>query len=55
VRAKTGTIRGVKALSGYVTGRGGRRYVFVILANGRSAASARKLQDRVVRILAEAP
>lgn len=54
VRAKTGTIRGVRALSGYVTSRAGRRYVFVILANGRSAASARRLQDRVVRILAEA-
>jgi myo-inositol-1(or 4)-monophosphatase len=38
VRAKTGTIRGVRSLSGYVTGRGGHRYVFVILANGRSAA-----------------
>jgi len=55
VRAKTGTIRGVRALSGYVTGQGGGRYVFVILANGRSATSARRLQDRVVRILAEAP
>jgi D-alanyl-D-alanine carboxypeptidase/D-alanyl-D-alanine-endopeptidase (penicillin-binding protein 4) len=55
VRAKTGTIRGVKSLSGYVTGRGGHRYVFVILANGRSARRARQLQDRVVRILAEAP
>ena len=55
VRAKTGTIRGVRSLSGYVTGRGGHRYVFVILANGRSARSARQVQDRVVRILADAP
>ncbi len=55
VRAKTGTIRGVRSLSGYVTGRGGEPYVFVILANGKSARSARRLQDRVVRILAEAP
>jgi D-alanyl-D-alanine carboxypeptidase/D-alanyl-D-alanine-endopeptidase (penicillin-binding protein 4) len=54
VRAKTGTIRGVRSLSGYVTGRGGDRWVFVILANGPSARSARRLQDRIVRILAEA-
>lgn len=55
VRAKTGTIRGVRSLSGYLTGRAGGRYVFVILANGRSARSARRLQDRIVRVLAEAP
>ncbi|MHC4973156.1 MAG: D-alanyl-D-alanine carboxypeptidase/D-alanyl-D-alanine endopeptidase [Planctomycetota bacterium] len=55
VRAKTGTIRGVRSLSGYVTGRGGHRYVFVILANGKSAPRARQLQDRIVRVLAEAP
>ncbi len=55
VRAKTGTISGVSALSGYVTGRGGQRYVFAILANGSSVANARRLQDLVVRALANAP
>jgi D-alanyl-D-alanine carboxypeptidase/D-alanyl-D-alanine-endopeptidase (penicillin-binding protein 4) len=55
VRAKTGTIRGVSALSGYVTGRDGGRYVFVILANGKSVGRARALQDRIVLALARAP
>jgi D-alanyl-D-alanine carboxypeptidase/D-alanyl-D-alanine-endopeptidase (penicillin-binding protein 4) len=53
VRAKTGTIDGVSALSGYVTGRDGTRYVFTILANGASTARARKLQDLVVTSLAK--
>jgi len=53
VRAKTGTIDGVSALSGYVTGRDGRRYVFAILANGKSIVRARKLQDLVVTSLAK--
>ncbi len=52
LRAKTGTIRGVSALSGYVTGQNGGRYVFVILCNGRSRARARALQDRIVKRLA---
>jgi D-alanyl-D-alanine carboxypeptidase/D-alanyl-D-alanine-endopeptidase (penicillin-binding protein 4) len=55
LRAKTGTIDGVRALSGYVTGRGGGRYVFTILANGESAARARRLQDLVVTALARCP
>jgi len=55
IRAKTGTLRGVTALSGYVTGRSGGRYVFVILANGRAVAHARRFQDLVVRRLARAP
>jgi len=55
LRAKTGTIKGVTALSGYVTGRDGGRYVFVILANGRAVARARRLQDLVVLALAREP
>jgi D-alanyl-D-alanine carboxypeptidase/D-alanyl-D-alanine-endopeptidase (penicillin-binding protein 4) len=55
VRAKTGTIDGVSALSGYVTGRDGGRYVFTILANGASYARARRLQDLVVTALARCP
>ena len=55
VRAKTGTIRGVSALSGYVTGRRGGRHVFVILCTGRSRARARALQDRIVARLSREP
>lgn len=54
VRAKTGTIRGVTALSGYVTGRAGGRRVFSIVANG-NLGNVRALQDALVRLLAEAP
>ena len=32
-RAKTGTLTGVTALSGYVTGRDGRRYTYSMLSN----------------------
>ena len=34
LRAKTGSVDGVRALSGYVTTRGGRDVVFSILVNG---------------------
>jgi len=55
IRAKTGTIRGVSTLSGYVEGARGNRYVFVVLANGRSVRQARRLQDLIVQTLARAP
>lgn len=53
-RAKTGTMRSVSSLSGYVTTAGGERLVFSIMLNGyrNSAANARKLQDDIVTYLA---
>jgi D-alanyl-D-alanine carboxypeptidase/D-alanyl-D-alanine-endopeptidase (penicillin-binding protein 4) len=51
LRAKTGTIRGVSTFSGYLTSATGERYVFVLLANGRSTAHARRLQDLLVETL----
>ncbi len=53
VRAKTGTLRDVSALSGYVDRSDGRRFAFVILVNeGRrgtaAAARWRAAQDRIV-------
>ncbi len=57
VSAKTGTLRYVNALSGYVTTAGGERLAFAILVNGyRSAdpaASGRAEIDRIVGILAD--
>lgn len=46
VHAKTGTLTGIRALSGYLTTRGGERLIFSILVNNhvRTAAEA----DRVI-------
>lgn len=53
VRAKTGTLSGVSALSGYVTA-GERPLIFVIIGNHFSGESrtARHAQDRIVQALA---
>lgn len=53
LRAKTGTIRGVSALSGYVTGASGERLVFSIISNGHAASwRAKALEDRIATRLA---
>jgi D-alanyl-D-alanine carboxypeptidase/D-alanyl-D-alanine-endopeptidase (penicillin-binding protein 4) len=55
VRAKTGTLRDVIALSGYVLGEPGRSVAFSFLANGIAGkqAEARQLADDIVRALAD--
>jgi D-alanyl-D-alanine carboxypeptidase/D-alanyl-D-alanine-endopeptidase (penicillin-binding protein 4) len=56
VRAKTGYIRGVSALSGYVTAAGGERYAFTMLCNdiGRhKGTGAKTLQNRLCELLAQ--
>ena len=50
--AKTGTISGVSALSGYCRARGGDMYVFSILMNGVNVYGARRLQDRMAQAMA---
>ena len=57
VRAKTGTMTGVKALSGYVDTPSGRRLAFSVLFNGITGPSApfNELHDRFCRVLADWP
>lgn len=57
VRAKTGHIRGVSTLSGYVIGPGGQRYAFSVLCNDTNRAAggsgaAQRLQEAICRELA---
>lgn len=53
LRAKTGTIDGVSALSGYVYARNGERLAFAILANDVSPSAAKRVEDRIGARLAE--
>jgi len=52
VRAKTGTIIGGVALTGYGTTAGGRAFAFSVLANGPSAAGAPPAIDALVATVA---
>jgi D-alanyl-D-alanine carboxypeptidase/D-alanyl-D-alanine-endopeptidase (penicillin-binding protein 4) len=50
-RAKTGTLTGVTALSGYVRGRGGRLYAFSMLSE-HNGNSPRPVENTFVTALA---
>ena len=53
VRAKTGYIRDVYTMSGYVTCKDGKRYAFSILINGdRGNRTPKSLQERIVSLIA---
>jgi len=51
-RAKTGSLTGVTALSGYVRGRDGRKYVFSMISN-YTGTSPRPVEDKFVETLAD--
>jgi D-alanyl-D-alanine carboxypeptidase/D-alanyl-D-alanine-endopeptidase (penicillin-binding protein 4) len=51
-RAKTGSLAGVSALSGYCTARSGDVYVFSILMNRVNVSGARAIQDRMANAIA---
>ena len=55
VHAKTGTIKGVSNLSGYVTARNGHLMVFSIIIQNfvNEYSTARKFQDMICELLAE--
>ena len=51
--AKTGTLTGVSALSGYCYNRSGRKFAFSILMNSvRDTYAARAAQDRIAALIA---
>ena len=54
VLGKTGSLEYVRALSGYVTGPGGSRYAFCVIANNytTSGGTIASAMDRIVRALA---
>lgn len=53
ILAKTGSIKGVSTLAGYVTAESGKTYAFAILLNGRGIWDSRghAYQDRILRTL----
>jgi D-alanyl-D-alanine carboxypeptidase/D-alanyl-D-alanine-endopeptidase (penicillin-binding protein 4) len=51
-RAKTGSLIGVSALSGYCTTRSGNEVAFSFLMNGLSTSYARRIQDRMAQAIA---
>lgn len=53
VRAKTGTISGVSALSGYAEAASGETFVFSVLVNGWRDGSPKTFEDRLGTLLAE--
>lgn len=56
VHAKTGTMKGIRALAGYVDSDAGPRYAFAVIFNGYPGPSGpyKTIQDRFCRILADA-
>lgn len=52
VHAKTGTLTGVTALSGYVTDPDGRKLIFSVVLNGYQGGAPKDIEDRIAVRLA---
>jgi D-alanyl-D-alanine carboxypeptidase/D-alanyl-D-alanine-endopeptidase (penicillin-binding protein 4) len=52
LHAKTGYIRGVRSLSGFVTTANGEHVVFSMIYNGRGTSGARGVQQNLGNLLA---
>lgn len=50
---KTGTLRDVRAVAGYVLGASGRRYLMVSMANGERSTAIRAFDDALISWLSE--
>lgn len=55
VRAKTGSVRESRALSGYLTTAGGHHVVFSVIVNGSAASSAIPAMDDLVAAMVASP
>lgn len=55
VRGKTGTMKGIRTLSGYVDDENGPRFAYAIMFNGYSGSSApyKDIQDRMCGVLVD--
>jgi D-alanyl-D-alanine carboxypeptidase/D-alanyl-D-alanine-endopeptidase (penicillin-binding protein 4) len=53
VHAKTGSLRYVNTISGYVTDRGGEKLVFSVMLNNYSGHDGRVESDKVVKMIAD--
>ncbi len=50
---KTGTLRDVRAVAGYVLGASGRRYLMISMANGERSTAIRSFDDALISWLSE--
>ncbi|PLR99254.1 D-alanyl-D-alanine carboxypeptidase/D-alanyl-D-alanine endopeptidase [Bacillus sp. T33-2] len=53
VKAKTGSLNGVSALSGYVSSKDGEKLIFSIMINNYISSSVTQIEDAIVTELAE--
>ncbi len=51
LRAKTGTINGVRGLAGFIYSQRGKKYVFVLMQNNTDYQSAMRLEKKIVGLI----